>query len=351
MGPPTPPFGTRPMSAGHPPLLRSQDLSGIRNDPFRDRLAEVASDRAAPARRIVQETSGILRRWLLELPDEHPLDGGGLEAELATWIEEQAWRGPCALWLDSLRAAWHASADRGETRSALALEASAWCADEDAGPGVARRLPSRAALAERAAADLGRGETVLVTAWSETVALALEAAWRLGKRPEVLLGEGSPGLDGRRMARRLVRAGIPVTMAYDAALPALVPRADRLWLSSEAIGAGELLARVGTRDLLEECARRDVPARVLATSDKLMPGGGLRLPAWSERETWLLWEDAPEGVRLESQCFEAVPLELAGNFLTEIGPEAAPALHLRALRVETAQPCGAPAMARSAHTP
>lgn len=328
-----------------------------RDRSLRARLDEVARDRASPARQIVQETSRILKEWLLEFSQESGLDGPELEAELSPWVEEQAWRGPCALWLDSSRLAWGAAAEEAEgsadrsPRDALALEASAWCGEEGAEPGVDRRLPSRASLAALAAADLGRGEVILVTAWSETIALALETAWRRGKRPEVLIGEGLPGLDGRRMARRLARAGIPVTMAYDAALLGLVPRADRLWLSTEAIGAGAFLARRGTGNLLEECSRRDVPTRILATSDKLVPGGALRLPAWCDRETWLLWEDAPEGVRLESQCFESVSLELAGAFLTEIGLEAASALHLRALRVEAAPPCGARTPMQSANTP
>ena len=304
---------------------------------LRSRLAEVALDRAASARQVVLETSRILERWLRE-GHGRGCTGPDLESELADWAEEQGWRGPCALWLDSCRLAWSAGGDVH-----LAREAALGSAEESP--------PSRGALADLAAADLERGETVLVTAWSETVAMALESAWRLGRRPQVLIGEGLPGLDGRRMARRLVRAGIPVTMVYDAALAGLVPRADRTWLSTEAIGASAFLARCGTRTLLEECARHDVPARVLATSDKLVPGGELRLPAWCERDAWLLWEDAPEGVALESQCFEAVPLGLAEAFLTEVGTETASALHLRALRVEAAPPCGLHSSLQSAGAP
>lgn len=358
------------MSTGPSSILRPQDPPGARDNgvgvqsaehgsadsrelPLRERLHEVARDRAACAREIVQESSRILRDWLLERPEERGRDGADLEAQLAPWVEEQGWRGPCALWLDSLRLAWRVAEEdvEGSAGEALALETMAWI--EELGPesDVERRLPSRASLAGWAAADFGRGECVLITSWSESVVLALEAAWKLGRRPEVLIGEGLPGLDGRRMARRLARAGIPVTMVYDTALLSSVPRADRLWLSTEAVGAGAFLARRGTRILLEECSRREVPARVLATSDKLMPGGALRLPAWCDRESWLLWEDAPEGVRLESQCFEPVPLELVEGFLTEIGLEATSALHLRALRVEAAPPCGAESTVLAANTP
>lgn len=322
-----------------------------------ERLEAIAQDRAAPAARVVQETASVLRGWIRDRPSGSVLDGRELERELAAWADEQGWRGPCALWLDSLRCAWTAAASRDSGSAGelaleeLALEMDCWLRSDERdaqdwngeplAPG--RRLPSRRDLAEHAANDVEVGESVLVTSWSDTVALSLEAAWRTGRRPEVFVGEGSPDLDGRRMARRLARGGIRVTMVYDAAVAGLAPRVDRVWLATEAIGAGTFLARKGTRILLEECARRDVPARVLATSDKLVPGGALRLPAWGERERWRLWEDAPEGVGLESQVFEIVPielLELVGGFVSEVGRETAAALHLRSLRVETAPPCG-----------
>ena len=84
------------------------------------------------------------------------------------------------------------------------------------------------------------------------------------------------------MARRLSRAGLAVSVCYDSALHAALDRADRVWLGTEAIGANAFLARVGTRGLLEEAARREVPVELLATSDKLMPAGELSRPSWPE---------------------------------------------------------------------
>jgi len=325
------------------------------------RLAEVALDRAATAQELVVETSRLVREWILEQDAEWGAgsteDGAQLEAELAEWNTEQGWRGPCAVWLDSLRRAWHAARERriaADVRSALAEEVGLWAwSTEDAlvlsrlgedgaahwnGDPLAtgRRMPPRADLALHAARAVDVGETILVTAYSETVALALETAWRMGKRPEALLAEGLPQLDGRRMAKRLIRAGVRVSLCYDAGLCAAVPRADRLWLSTEAIGTQSFLARVGTSQLVEECARQDVPVSVLATSDKLVPGGELRLPEWAARDTWLLWEDPPDGVRLESQFLELTAVDLPDAFVTELGTETIADLHLRALRVDPA---------------
>ena len=349
---------SRPLGSSLPPSAGPPAGLGAR-------LADVSVDRAASAAQVVLEASRMVRDWLAGRPEDE-VRGPALEKELAEFAAGQGWRGPCALWLDSLRrTVAFADALERPARDALEEELGAWLVDEERsfddelcervirekapldpvpwnGEPFAsgRRLPSRGALARRASGiGIDRGDTILVTAWSESVALALEMAWRAGKDPAVCLPEGLPDLDGRRMARRLSRAGVAVTLVYDSAVLSLVPRVDRVWLSTEAIGAGAFLARAGTRALIEECARRDVPVRVLATSDKLVPGGRLELPGWAEREGWRLWEDAPEGVRLESQFYETVPtalLELVGGFLTEIGPEAVAAMHVRALRVEAA---------------
>ena len=94
------------------------------------------------------------------------------------------------------------------------------------------------------------------------------------------------------------------------------------------------MAAIGTRNLLEHARRIEVPSAIITTSDKLMPGGELALPAWAREQPWLLWEHAPDGVELESQCYESVPLDLPSSFATEAGLESGAQLALRCLRTE-----------------
>lgn len=330
--------------------------------PLSERLREVALDRASTAEDLVLETAQVVLDWLLQRPDgwSWSVAGGELETGLAEWNMEQGWRGPAALWMDTLRRTWYAgsAAHPREAREVLAEELGLWLWSRDADAAVAgdldpadapwngtplapgRRLASRVALAAHAAASLEPGELVLLNAYSHTVALALAAAWRAGKHPEVVVCEGLPSLEGRRMARRLSRAGLMVTLCYDATLNTALARADRVWLGTESIGVDAFLGRVGTRSLLEEAARLEVPVELLATSDKLMPAGELYRPSWPERDTWLLWDEAPENVRLETQCFEAAPLDLVGHLITECGHETPARLSLRALRETRPAACG-----------
>lgn len=323
---------------------------------LRATLRELADDRLSSARDLVLEASDALRAWALTAGESWTWDVAGdvLESELAPFLAQQEWRGSVALWIDSVRRAFHhGRARKIEPRIAIAEELGLWvwdpagvvgleaCNEEWNGDpaSAGRRFPRREDCAKTAAETIEPGELVLVASDSETIALALVEAWRQGKQPAALIAEGLPHLDGRQMARRLVSQGIHVTMCYDAALVSLVPSADRVWLGTETLGVAGFLARVGTTALLEECERHDVPAALLATSDKLVPGGDAVLPTWPERSPWLLWDDEPVGVRLASQYIELVSHALVGDLFTERGREAFATLALRALRTEPAAPC------------
>ncbi|MCP3917865.1 MAG: hypothetical protein GY711_20150 [bacterium] len=311
-------------------------------------LAVLVEDRASSADALVREASEVLIGWFQALPEGWSWRDARrvLDVDLAAFREAHAWRGTVAGWLHTLDVAVSSALDRDvrvPARELLAEELGLWLggdSGDDRGelpwngePLVSgRRIPARESCAQPFLADLERGEVILVHGFSDTVARAIEQVAARGLAPEVVLTEGGPDLGGRRMARRLGPCGAKLRLIYDAALANAVTRSDRIWLGTEAIGAQALVLRVGSRTLLEEARRLEVPSVVFATSDKLVPGGQLELPAWSERDQWLLWESAPEGVRVDSQAFEFVPLDLCDVFATEHGAQNAAELSLRALR-------------------
>ncbi len=310
-----------------------------------ERFKPLAGDRAASARELVLEASELLAGWAFARQG----DWGGesakreLDAGLAAFERAHVWRGPVARWLVALRGTLRIARERSElaARELLIEELGLWQGGEQGegaaatwrgdplGPGV--RLPDRSAGARAIAPEIGRAEVFLVHGWSETVAVALETLFGLGLAPRVVLSEGGADLGGRRMARRLSMAGLDVELVYDLALFDRLPEADRVWTGTEAVGAGALLARRGTRAFLEEARRMEVECTVVTTSDKLTPGGALELPSWPLEERWILWEDAPARVDLDPQTHERVPFALADDFLTEAGRESAAELALRAL--------------------
>ncbi|MEZ6015978.1 MAG: hypothetical protein R3F49_12740 [Planctomycetota bacterium] len=336
--------------AGQAAAAALDDPSGL----LAEQLASLAEDRSSGADEVARRVARSAHAWLSECgASVERSHAGGLVAALERELEAvwagHGWRGPVlglrAALSAAARAAEGAHADVCET---LLEELALWCEDRVAeeteatwdgvplGAGV--RLPDRGRVAAPFLSGpdaLERGEVVVVHGWSETVARTLEAAHRAGLAPEAVVSEGGPDLGGRRLARRLVAAGLPVRFIYDAAVPDAVRRADRVWIGTDAIGARAFVARVGTRVLLEEARRAEVSSAVLATSDKLVPGGELMLPSWCEGEPWLLWERPPVGVTIASQAYEAVPLEHAGVIATEFGLVTAAELALRALRTSS----------------
>ncbi|HPF13469.1 MAG TPA: hypothetical protein PLJ12_04315 [Planctomycetota bacterium] len=317
--------------------------------PLSQRWKELEEDRTSTAEEIVREASQILRDWLVAVPttDSHRL-GALLGAELDPLLVTHGWRGPVALWWHTIdRAVGQAPASRIPLREVLIEEMGLWLGgldvDREAGTeprwigeplAAGLRLPRRDRCVEPLLPEVQVGETLLIPAFSETVAQAIERLVAGSLRPSLILGEGGPSLGGRQMARRLEHTGCEMRLVYDAALPRHVAAVDRMWLGTEALGAGAMVAVQGVSNLIQEARRQQVPVAILATSDKLMPHAELKLPRWAETETYLLWDSPTDGLTVESQFFERVPLEAHQPIATEMGLRTPAQLALQALRTE-----------------
>lgn len=289
--------------------------------PLEERLDAAARDRVGAADEVVRDTARELGRWLTardRAPEAAELRAA-LQAGLAAWARAQAWRGPCARFLLRVEEAL-AGRDCSAATLLARFEAEA----------RAEAAPRRG-LVPFALRSMERGERVLVRGASDTVAFVLEEAWRAGLEPEVLLGEGRPDLAGKRLARRLARRGLRVSVTYDAALPERVAGVDRVWLGTEALAAGAFAGRVGDKTLFGAAREQGVPVELLATQDKIHPAGRLKLPAWDAAEPWALWGDAPEGVLAEARFLERVELTHLDTWIHEQGRAAHPATDSRLL--------------------
>ena len=335
------------------------------------RLRPLTDDRRASAEEQVRAVNEIVADWVEEKDRDWSWDDAAreLEAGLAAWSVAHGWRGACALWLDALRRTWSwgarqtSSAQRSSAqqrvipRAVFAEELGLWSQageevredhpefgdwnGEPLAPG--RRMPLVSRIARNAAEALEADETILTSGYSATLALALERADELGKRASLLVGESRADDGGLRMAERLSERGIAVTIVRDAALVEALPRADRVWLASEAIGAAQMYAPIGAAALVLEAEREGVPVQILASAATLVPGGELvAVPDdWCKSpEDARLARELPPHARFEDAVVEELALDLPLEFLTEIGFEEPHELALRALRLERAPRCG-----------
>ncbi len=169
----------------------------------------------------------------------------------------------------------------------------------------------------------------LATAGEGTALAVVFAAWREGRRFDVLAGETRPLLQGARLtALELSREGIPVRVCADGAGPGLIQRGevDLVLVGADRIaGNGDAANKVGTYSLALACAARGVPFYVVAPTSTLDVGmaTGEEIPI-EERDalevTELLGERiAPEGVGARNPAFDVTPHHLITGIVTDAG--------------------------------
>lgn len=330
-----------PASAGLPfegALLGGEPVDGRSRaavDALADRVAPLADDRGVTAADLVRKVAREVHAWLVGPHSPDVGIEGALGDEVRALVEAHGWRAPFARFIRALGDAAARAASAQEPyarREAMADECALWfegaaeagsagaasAADPASEPKLGRKERCAAPLLEGPLA-VTKGEVVLVHGWSETVARGLELARARGLEPAAIVSEGGADLGGRRLARRLSAGGIEVSFVYDAALAQSLERADRVWIGSDAIGSHALVARIGTRALIERATQLGVDVAVLATLDKFTGQARPELPGWAAAEPWHLWEGAPPSVSVESQAFELVPIDLVRAFATDAG--------------------------------
>lgn len=225
----------------------------------------------------------------------------------------------------------------------LFLANAVWLGLEGPGAQAARQAAARAALARARAAVAASAEGVaavaarltasartVVTISSSSTVLAALTRLVAGHPPRVIVGEGRPALEGRRLARSAARVGCRVTVVADAALPGEVRGADAVLLGADAVLRGGAINKVGTYPLLLAARDAAVPSYLLADRSKLVPDPLARLLRMAARDPRRLWRDPPPGVSVARADFEVVPLSLVSAVVTDEGP-LAPAAAARRL--------------------
>lgn len=284
-------------------------------------LAAIAADRGKGAAELARDGLSLLAK-AVDAGDDRPQD------ETLAAVEALAGR------LSELRPSMAAIANWAVTfADALEAHLKRPDAEREAAPGaavLARLLAEGRAMAARqseAARPLLKGaRSVLTLSYSSTVERLLVDAAPAGCR--VVVAEGRPLFEGRRLTLSLERAGRAVTSITDAQIGLFVEESDLLILGADTVTrdlaavnkAGSRLAALAAR-----AARR--PCLVAADTFKINPfldTAHIELEEMDGREVW------PERPDLAANLyFEVVPARLIDLFVTEKG-----ALDRRAMRRE-----------------
>jgi translation initiation factor 2B subunit (eIF-2B alpha/beta/delta family) len=174
-----------------------------------------------------------------------------------------------------------------------------------------------------AAAHLsGRGRVVTLS-WSATVAEALRLV-DPDARPEAVVCESRPALEGRKTARSLAESGYRVSLATEAGAGSRLEAGTVVLLGADSLHAdGGFTNKAGSFLLAAGARETGAEVVVVASTSKCRFG-----PGWEEESDAFdpepgdgsgLWNEPPPGVSLLDPTFERVPGRLVSFIATEWG--------------------------------
>jgi translation initiation factor 2B subunit (eIF-2B alpha/beta/delta family) len=125
-------------------------------------------------------------------------------------------------------------------------------------------------------------------------------------------------LEGQAFAARLAGAGVPVTLAVDAAGYDVVREANVLLVGADSLTQGGVVGKVGTAGLALAAQKFGVLAFVLADRAKIWPAM-LGTPVIRERAGEEVWDEAPRAVRVRNHYFDTADWSAFAGVITESG--------------------------------
>ena len=175
-------------------------------------------------------------------------------------------------------------------------------------------------IAKIGARKIQNGSIVFTHCHSSTVtSIIIEAAKT--KKFEVYCTETRPMFQGRKTAKELADAKIPVTLFVDSAARYALKKSDIMFIGADAImSSGKVANKIGSELFAEVAKKYDVPVFVCTDSWKFDP-----MTIWGyeeeieKRVTKEVWANPPKGVNISNIAFELVHPDIIEGVISELG--------------------------------
>ena len=167
---------------------------------------------------------------------------------------------------------------------------------------------------------IGEGDVVYTHCHSSSVSSVLRTvADRRDFRARVT--ETRPLYQGRKTARELTEAGVPVRFYVDSGARIALREADVMMIGTDAVLAdGKIINKIGSEMFAEVAGGYDVPVYVVTNSWKFDPMSSFGYEREIEKRTAEeVWEEPPEGVDVVNYAFERIAPEKVDGVVSELG--------------------------------
>lgn len=193
---------------------------------------------------------------------------------------------------------------------------------------VSNRLMDQLAKSKEVIARIGaekiEDQSVVMTHCRSSVVEAILAeASNQGKSFRVVCTETRPRYQGRKTAENLLKYGIPVTMVVDSAMRWAMRKfnVDLILIGADAITVeGAAINKIGSRLLGLSAAEEYVPLYVASSLFKYDPTTTIgKVTQIEMRSPEEVWNDPPDGLKIENPAFEPVDRRHIDAYITEKG--------------------------------
>ena len=157
---------------------------------------------------------------------------------------------------------------------------------------------------------------------STNVVKALIYARKQGKRVfEVYNTETRPLYQGRKTAKELEKANIPVTIFIDSAIGIALSKEqgtkkpDKVFLGCDAITKKGIINKVGSELIAQVAKNNKIPFYIIADSWKFTKE---KVPT-EQRKLNEIWDRAPKKIKIKNPAFEFVPKKYIRAIVSELG--------------------------------
>ena len=162
------------------------------------------------------------------------------------------------------------------------------------------------------------GARIITYSSSGSVTSALIKTKEAGKDFSVIVSEGRPMLEGKKIAFKLAEKGVPVKLVIDAALPHYVRKTDMVMVGADWIADDYFINKIGTDALARVASVEEIPFYVIATSNKIL-SESFKLEIEDSHPVSEVLDEEIKGITVENPYFEEISTEFVTNFITEEG--------------------------------
>ena len=132
---------------------------------------------------------------------------------------------------------------------------------------------------------------------------------------KVIAAESRPKLEGRFLAKALLRNNIKVELITDAELSLFVPKADALILGADMIlKGGNIVNKTGSKSAALLCGHYKKPVYAISTKDKISNKKSFRPAKMNPSE---IWNYSHENLSITNIYFEMIEAELITKLITD----------------------------------